>query len=85
MLKQTLIKIADSPTRDGRKPLDRMRVHSDDKAELEHHIGIRLMSGWQLVSRSYSMDDGHGAELVRSDPNEAPRKGQQIVRAAKAS
>ncbi|MCX7177077.1 MAG: hypothetical protein NT159_24785 [Proteobacteria bacterium] len=44
---------------------DRMRLFSQDKSELERRIDEETARGWKLVSRSFSLDDGHGAEMVR--------------------
>ncbi len=42
-----------------------LRLVADDKRELDLRIQVEQGRGWLLVSRSFSLDDGHGATLVR--------------------
>jgi len=67
MIKKNMIGLSAAPGQDGLTRPARMRLFSGDKAELEQRIEVEVLRGWELVSRSYSMDDGHGAELVRRE------------------
>lgn len=40
---------------------------ADDKRALDRMIQDEQHQGWVLVSRSYSLDEGHGATLIRKD------------------
>ena len=44
---------------------DQLRLVADDKRDLDEMIQVELNRGWFVVSRSYSLDDGHGATLIR--------------------
>ena len=48
-----------------------MRLVADDKSELDKMIEAELQRGWTLVSRSYNLDDGHGALLYWNDMSKA--------------
>lgn len=50
---------------------DQLRLTADDKRALEHMVDVELRRGWVLVSRSFSLDDGHGATLVRKEISKA--------------
>ena len=71
MVKKTLIAATAAQRRAGTPPPDRLRLAGADKGELDHVIELEQRQGWLLVSRSYSMDDGHGAELVRTELHKA--------------
>jgi len=47
------------------------RLFSDDKRELDQMIEVQRRNGWLLVSRSHSMEDGHGAVMMRKDAEKA--------------
>ena len=57
--------------RAGNPPPDRLRLCAVDKAKLDQAIEGEQRQGWMLVSRCYSMDDGHGAELARTEMTQA--------------
>lgn len=63
MIKKSVVSSVANP--DGAiKPLaTRIRLYCQDKSELERKIEEEKARGWLLVSRNYSLDDGHGAEL----------------------
>ncbi len=65
MVKKTLIAATSAQRRAGSPPPDRLRLCAVDKGELDRTVEAEQRQGWVLVSRSYSMDDGHGAELTR--------------------
>ncbi|MCX7173735.1 MAG: hypothetical protein NT159_07395 [Proteobacteria bacterium] len=71
MIKKNVVGPSDAPGQDGLTRPARMRLFSGDKAELEQRIQAEVRAGWELVSRSYSLDDGHGAELVRREVRHA--------------
>lgn len=71
MVKKTLIAATAAQRRAGTPPPDRLRLCAADKGELDRAIEGEQRQGWVLVSRSYSMDDGHGAELVRTEMTKA--------------
>lgn len=48
-----------------------LRLVADDKRELDQMISTEQLRGWILVSRSYSLDDGHGALLFWNDKSKA--------------
>ena len=48
-----------------------MRLVADDKNELDQMIAAEKRRGWKLVSRSYNLDDGHGALLYWKDQSKA--------------
>lgn len=50
---------------------DRLRLVADDKRDLDEMIQVEQRQGWVLVSRSYSLDEGHGATLIRKDQGKA--------------
>lgn len=50
---------------------DRQRIVAKNKGDLDRMIEIRQRHGWLLVSRSYSMDEGHGATLIRKELGKA--------------
>jgi len=43
---------------------DQQRLVAKDKRELDRAIELKQRHGWLLVSRSYSMEEGHGATLI---------------------
>jgi len=71
MIKKGITGPSAAPDQDGLMRPARIRLFSGDKAELEQRIEVEVLDGWELVSRSYSLDDGHGAELVRRDTRHA--------------
>jgi len=71
MIKKNIVGASDAPGQDGLTRPARMRLVSEHKAELELRIEVEVRAGWELVSRSYSLDDGHGAELVRREVRHA--------------
>lgn len=71
MVKRTLIAATAAQRRGGTPPPDRLRLCSTNKDELDRAVECEQRQGWVLVSRSYSMDDGHGAELVRKEMSKA--------------
>ena len=50
---------------------DQKHLVADDKSDLDRMIEARQRHGWLLVSRSYSMDKGHGATMARNDMGQA--------------
>lgn len=50
---------------------DRQRLVAKDKCDLDRMIEARQCHGWVLVSRTYSMDEGHGATLIRRNREKA--------------
>ena len=44
---------------------DKERIFAEDKSDLDRTIALKQRHGWILLSRSYSMEDGHGATLAR--------------------
>lgn len=46
---------------------DKMRIVADCKRDLDDMIQAELQRGWVLISRGYSLDEGHGATLIRKD------------------
>jgi len=53
----------DAPNSDNKRP-NQLRLAAKDKSDLEGMIKVEQGKGWQLLSRSYSLDEGHGATLV---------------------
>jgi len=50
---------------------EQMRLTAGDKSELEKMVEVELRRGWALLSRSFSLDDGHGATLIRREISKA--------------
>lgn len=46
-------------------PSDLLRLVASDGHELDQMIELRLCQGWMLLSRSYSLERGHRAKLMR--------------------
>ena len=55
----------------GSQALEHRQFLFDDKSELDGAIETALRYGWKLLSRSYSSEKGHGADLVRPRMNKA--------------
>lgn len=51
--------------------LEHRQIFFHDKDDLESAIETALRYGWKLLTRSYSSERGHGADLVRSHMNKA--------------
>lgn len=51
--------------------LDHRQFFFDSKNDLDDAIDRALRYGWKLLSRSYSSEKGHGADLVRLRMNKA--------------
>ena len=51
--------------------LDHRQLFFDSKNDLDDAIDRALRYGWKLLSRSYSSEKGHGADLVRLRMNKA--------------
>lgn len=60
-----------TPSRPRPWRAEQQRLVSSDKYQLEQMIRSEQRRGWVLLSRSYSLDDGHGATLVLADHDEA--------------
>lgn len=71
MVKRTLVAATAAQRRAGSMLPDRLRLLTTDKSELDRRIEVEKRQGWRLASRSYSMDEGHGAELVRAELDNA--------------
>ena len=44
-----------------------LRLVADNKRDLDEMILAEQGRGWLLISRGYSLDEGHGATLIRKD------------------
>ena len=55
---------AEPKQRPAASPSDQQRLVAKDKRELDRIIELKQRHGWLLVSRSYSMEEGHGATMV---------------------
>jgi len=55
----------------GSQALEHRQIFHDDKSHLDGAIETALRYGWKLLSRSFSSEKGHGADLVRSRMNKA--------------
>ncbi|OIQ99046.1 hypothetical protein GALL_189600 [mine drainage metagenome] len=71
MVKRTVIAATAAQRRAGTPPPDRLRLCATNKNELDWAVESEQRQGWVLISRSYSMDDGHGAELMRKEMSKA--------------
>ncbi len=71
MVKRTLIAATAAERRAGTLLPERLHLLTADKSELDRRIAVELKQGWLLVFRSYTMDEGHGAELVRGELHHA--------------
>ena len=56
-------------TPEGR--FEKLRITAADSSELDRRIEAEQLRGWLLLCRSHSMDDGHGATLIRKAMDEA--------------
>ncbi len=57
--------------RSGPARSNQLRLVAENKRDLDQMLQIEQGNGWTLVSRSYSMDDGHGATLVWKERDKA--------------
>lgn len=71
MVKRILIAPTAAQRRQGAQLPDRLRLVAADKGDLDRMISTEQRQGWLLVCRTHSMDDGHGAELVRTELHKA--------------
>ena len=55
----------------GSQALEHRQFFYDDKNDLDDAIEKALRYGWKLLSRSYSSEKGHGADLVRARMSKA--------------
>lgn len=55
----------------ARQELEHRQMYFDHKSDLDGAIDTALRYGWKLLSRSYSSERGHGANLVRPRLNQA--------------
>ena len=58
------VQVPQPPQRSASKS-EKMRIVADNKRDLDDMIQAELRQGWELVSRGYSLDEGHGATLIR--------------------
>ncbi len=64
MIRKTYLRTPAAQQKPDVPPPDRLRMLGEDKNEIDEMIEAHVRLGWVLIRRSYSMDDGHGAELV---------------------
>jgi len=55
----------------GREALEHRQFYFDAKEDLDAAVEKALRYGWKLLSRSYSSEKGHGADLLRPRMNKA--------------
>lgn len=53
------------------RALEHRQIFFDDKNDLDRAIDAASRYGWKLLSRSYSSEKGHGANLLRSRLDQA--------------